>query len=241
MTVSQTTANTIPTPPTGGAGGKGDFSDFDWPGLLRELRHRQVVPVIGPELVTVPDKKGEEVTLYRVLAEKLAKKLDLTINVDEPRLNDVACAHLSHGGQSKIIYDELRDLVVERTLALEQPPKALLDLASVKEELQTNINVVWTCVAAFLVFFMQAGFGMVEAGFIRAKNTTNILTKNFLDFCMASLGYFAVGYALIELRQRALEPDPVLLETWSQAQPIARQLSSFQQARGSSTFPATTD
>ncbi|MDC7222236.1 MAG: ammonium transporter, partial [Spirochaetales bacterium] len=49
----------------------------------------------------------------------------------------------------------------------------------------------------FLVFFMQAGFGMVEAGFIRAKNTTNILTKNFLDFCMASVGFFCFGYAIM--------------------------------------------
>ena len=60
-----------------------------------------------------------------------------------------------------------------------------------------GIDTFWVLIAAFLVFFMQAGFGMVEAGFIRAKNTTNILTKNFLDFCMASLGYFLFGYALM--------------------------------------------
>jgi Amt family ammonium transporter len=56
---------------------------------------------------------------------------------------------------------------------------------------------MWVLLTAFLVFFMQAGFGMVEAGFIRAKNTCNILTKNFLDFCMASLGFFCFGYALM--------------------------------------------
>lgn len=60
-----------------------------------------------------------------------------------------------------------------------------------------GLDTFWVLIAAFLVFFMQAGFGMVEAGFIRAKNTTNILTKNFLDFCMASLGYFIFGYALM--------------------------------------------
>ena len=64
-------------------------------------------------------------------------------------------------------------------------------------DLARGLDTVWVLVAAFLVFFMQAGFGMVEAGFIRAKNTTNILTKNFLDFCMASLGFFLVGYALM--------------------------------------------
>ncbi|MDC7233073.1 MAG: ammonium transporter [Spirochaetales bacterium] len=60
-----------------------------------------------------------------------------------------------------------------------------------------GLDTFWVLMAAFMVFFMQAGFGMVEAGFIRAKNATNILTKNFLDFCMASLGYFAFGYALM--------------------------------------------
>jgi Amt family ammonium transporter len=61
----------------------------------------------------------------------------------------------------------------------------------------TAIDTVWVLIAAFLVFFMQAGFGMVEAGFIRAKNTCNILTKNFLDYCSASLMFFLVGYAFM--------------------------------------------
>ncbi|MBN1353985.1 MAG: ammonium transporter, partial [Candidatus Omnitrophica bacterium] len=60
-----------------------------------------------------------------------------------------------------------------------------------------GIDTLWVLITAFLVFFMQAGFGMVEAGFIRAKNTCNILTKNFLDFCMASLGFFMFGYAIM--------------------------------------------
>lgn len=64
-------------------------------------------------------------------------------------------------------------------------------------EVVRGLDTVWVLLGAFLVFFMQAGFGMVEAGFIRAKNTCNILTKNFLDFCMASLGFFVVGYALM--------------------------------------------
>jgi len=60
-----------------------------------------------------------------------------------------------------------------------------------------GLDTLWVLISAFLVFFMQAGFGMVEAGFIRAKNTCNILTKNFLDFCMASLGFFMFGYAIM--------------------------------------------
>jgi Amt family ammonium transporter len=60
-----------------------------------------------------------------------------------------------------------------------------------------GLDTLWVLLTAFLVFFMQAGFGMVEAGFIRAKNTCNILTKNFLDFCMASIGFFMFGYAIM--------------------------------------------
>ncbi len=65
------------------------------------------------------------------------------------------------------------------------------------DQLKQGLDTVWVLLGAFLVFFMQAGFGMVESGFIRAKNTCNILTKNFLDFCMASLGFFLIGYGLM--------------------------------------------
>lgn len=61
----------------------------------------------------------------------------------------------------------------------------------------TAINTVWTLVAAFLVFFMQAGFAMVETGLTRAKNSCNILMKNLLDFCIGSLAFWAVGYGLM--------------------------------------------
>ncbi len=64
-------------------------------------------------------------------------------------------------------------------------------------EIARGLDTVWVLIASFLVFFMQAGFGMLEAGLIRAKNTANILMKNFLDFCMASLGFFLFGYAIM--------------------------------------------
>jgi Amt family ammonium transporter len=71
---------------------------------------------------------------------------------------------------------------------------------SVSENISTvavGVDTVWVLIAAFLVFFMQAGFGMVEAGFIRAKNTCNILMKNWLDYCVASVMFFFVGYAFM--------------------------------------------
>ena len=70
-------------------------------------------------------------------------------------------------------------------------------VAAAKEELQINLNIVWTCIAAFLVFFMQAGFAMVEAGFTRAKNAVNIIMKNLMDFSIGSLAFFLVGFGLM--------------------------------------------
>ncbi len=66
-----------------------------------------------------------------------------------------------------------------------------------KDELQNHINIVWTCIAAFLVFFMQAGFAMVETGFTRAKNAVNILMKNLMDFSVGSIAFFLVGFGLM--------------------------------------------
>jgi len=74
---------------------------------------------------------------------------------------------------------------------------APVDVSGEVSRISIALDTVWVLLGAFLVFFMQAGFGMVEAGFIRAKNTCNILTKNFVDFCVASLGFFLIGYGLM--------------------------------------------
>ncbi|MBN1344307.1 MAG: ammonium transporter [Phycisphaerae bacterium] len=77
------------------------------------------------------------------------------------------------------------------------PSPAQAAVEAAKTALQNNINIVWTCVAAFLVFFMQAGFAMVEAGFTRAKNAVNIIMKNLMDFAIGSLVFFLVGFGLM--------------------------------------------
>lgn len=73
-------------------------------------------------------------------------------------------------------------------------------LAADEPTAKTNavaIDTVWTLVATFLVFFMQAGFAMVETGFTRAKNASNIVLKNLMDFAVGSLVFFLVGFALM--------------------------------------------
>jgi len=61
----------------------------------------------------------------------------------------------------------------------------------------SDLDTLWVLIAAYLVFFMQAGFAMVETGLTRAKNACNILAKNVMDFVVASLVYFLVGYAFM--------------------------------------------
>ena len=59
------------------------------------------------------------------------------------------------------------------------------------------VDLVWMLIAAFLVFFMQPGFALVEAGFTRAKNSVNIMMKNLMDFSIGSLAFFIIGFGLM--------------------------------------------
>ena len=71
--------------------------------------------------------------------------------------------------------------------------------AATAPEITTDmaLNTLWVLVAGFLVFFMNAGFGCLEAGFCRAKNTVNILGKNFVVFGISSLIFWAFGFAIM--------------------------------------------
>lgn len=60
-----------------------------------------------------------------------------------------------------------------------------------------NVFGVWFLIGAALVFWMQAGFAMVEAGFTRAKNTGNILMKNLMDFCIGTVVFILIGFSLL--------------------------------------------
>ncbi|MDY5540124.1 MAG: ammonium transporter [Lachnospiraceae bacterium] len=61
----------------------------------------------------------------------------------------------------------------------------------------SSVDVIWTLVGAALVFFMQAGFALCEAGMTRAKNTGNILMKNLMDFCIGTPCYWIVGFGIM--------------------------------------------
>ena len=59
-----------------------------------------------------------------------------------------------------------------------------------------DLNTLWVFVAAFLVFFMQAGFALVETGFTRAKNVAHTMMMNIMVFCVGAIGYWATGFAI---------------------------------------------
>ena len=76
-------------------------------------------------------------------------------------------------------------------------PASAQDAGPTVEEVKGALDVVWVIVAAVLVFFMQAGFALVEAGLTRGKNVANIMMKNLMDFSVGTLAFFAVGFAIM--------------------------------------------
>ncbi|QOX64828.1 ammonium transporter [Anoxybacterium hadale] len=61
----------------------------------------------------------------------------------------------------------------------------------------SSVDTMWVLIAAALVFFMQAGFAMVETGFTRAKNAANIIMKNLMDFCIGSVAFWVIGFGIM--------------------------------------------
>ena len=71
------------------------------------------------------------------------------------------------------------------------------DIVKTIAEINGVLDIMWILIAGALVFFMQAGFTFVETGFTRSKNTINIIMKNLMDFCIGSVGFWLIGYALM--------------------------------------------
>ncbi len=69
--------------------------------------------------------------------------------------------------------------------------------ALASDALTEPADIVWVAVSAALVFFMQAGFALLEGGCARAKNSTNVILKNFADLCFGVLGFWLLGYGLM--------------------------------------------
>ncbi len=69
--------------------------------------------------------------------------------------------------------------------------------AQTPADLKVGMDTVWVLITASLVFFMNLGFALVESGFCRAKNTVNILSKNFIVFAISCLAFYVFGWGLM--------------------------------------------
>jgi Amt family ammonium transporter len=98
---------------------------------------------------------------------------------------------------SSSLFAEETVSVTKAEVTIESLQERLLLLEAKHETAGTEADWIWTCIAAFLVFFMQAGFAYVEAGFTRAKNAVNILMKNFSDLTVGAIAYWLIGFSLM--------------------------------------------
>ena len=85
--------------------------------------------------------------------------------------------------------------IVGVSLLLAASPALAEEATDPSVYLQAVMDNLWVFIAGILVFFMQAGFALVEAGLTRSKNVANIMAKNIADMCIGVLAFYAVGYA----------------------------------------------
>ncbi len=93
----------------------------------------------------------------------------------------------------------------------------------------SSVNTIWVLLGAALVFFMQAGFSLCEAGFTRAKNTGNILMKNLMDFCIGTPCFWLVGFGVMFGSGTALFGwiDPLIMKDYSHVLPAGVPLWAY--------------
>ena len=98
-----------------------------------------------------------------------------------------------------LVQETAVDSIAEVTRVTQEELKAAVDAAvqSVTESVNEDMGMLWMLLSGILVFFMQAGFTLVESGMTRSKNAVNIAMKNLLDICVGSLTYWFVGYSLM--------------------------------------------
>lgn len=86
-------------------------------------------------------------------------------------------------------------LLITPQVAFAQSPDPT-DLTPKVDDVTVGLNVMWVLLCGFLIFFMQAGFALVEAGFTRAKNVVHTMAMNMMVFCIGALGYWLTGFGI---------------------------------------------
>jgi hypothetical protein len=115
------------------------LAEAEWSRLLRAINQRNVIPIVGPELVTVPDASGAPIPLTHWLVPRLAQKLNLAHSEQFDSLNKVACEFILNEGDTGEIYHAVREVLDDLKPV---PPPALLALASIRD---FDLFVTVTC------------------------------------------------------------------------------------------------
>jgi Amt family ammonium transporter len=106
-------------------------------------------------------------------------------------------------------------VLVPRMVHAQGGPSDAQAVADAVTDTTVSLNVFWTLLAGFLVFFMQAGFALVETGFTRAKNVAHTMMMNMMVFCIGALGYWLTGFAFQFGGVNYTYPDVHGLGSWA--------------------------
>jgi Amt family ammonium transporter len=109
------------------------------------------------------------------------------------RLLGIACAAAAAVAVPGVAFGQEAAAATEAAAAA----PTVADVAKSVTDMQLVANTVWVLIAGMLVFFMNAGFGCLEAGLCRRKNAVNILAKNFIVFAVSSIAFWVIGFALM--------------------------------------------
>ncbi len=101
------------------------------------------------------------------------------------------------------------------TVANAQDTPDLATVASGVSDASVGLNTMWVFICCFLIFFMQAGFALVETGFTRAKNVAHTMMMNLIVFCIGALGFYFVGFGLMMGNLNATYPDINNMGAWA--------------------------
>jgi Amt family ammonium transporter len=128
------------------------------------------------------DRRKWLLTVAVLLGVGAARSVALGFGQDPPKPADPAKAEVQEAAKPPTLEE-----LTEKVAKMEEDAKAKL----------VDLDTLWVLLAAFLVFFMQAGFALVETGLTRAKNAVNICMKNLFDFSAASIVFWIAGFAIM--------------------------------------------
>lgn len=131
--------------------------------------------------------------MTRIRSKRLRRKRGSALRLSFPWLS---AGNLAPIGRACITVAMLIVISWGYAAVAADPPK-LEDIAKQSADLKVGIDTMWVMFAGMLVFFMNAGFGMLETGLCRQKNAVNVLAKNLIVFALSTVAFWAIGFGLM--------------------------------------------